>query len=236
MENKVQLTSKNLNYYIIQFWQDFGDRRTRHLDIIKNGPWIVLSIMALYLMLVLKIVPYLMRSRQPFVLRKTMIVYNMFLVFLNGYSLIVSIQLLNYGLELFNIEYPSDRMVTSLTEYEINMGYLYFMTKFFDLFDTLFFVLRKKDNQITGLHLYHHTVVPILGWVTLWVRYNMPAAKLFVMLNSFVHVVMYSYYALAALGPGIQKYLWWKRYITQLQLVFILYINFLHLHKWLQKL
>ncbi len=29
---------------------------------------------------------------------------------------------------------------------------------------------------------------------------------------------MYSYYALASLGPQIQKYLWWKRYITQLQL------------------
>jgi elongation of very long chain fatty acids protein 7 len=29
---------------------------------------------------------------------------------------------------------------------------------------------------------------------------------------------MYGYYFLAALGPNIQKYLWWKRYLTQLQL------------------
>lgn len=29
---------------------------------------------------------------------------------------------------------------------------------------------------------------------------------------------MYSYYALAALGPEIQKHLWWKKYLTQLQL------------------
>lgn len=35
---------------------------------------------------------------------------------------------------------------------------------------------------------------------------------------------MYSYYALAALGPSVQKYLWWKKYITQLQLwQFVLY-------------
>lgn len=35
---------------------------------------------------------------------------------------------------------------------------------------------------------------------------------------------MYSYYALAALGPNIQKYLWWKKYITILQLwQFVLY-------------
>ncbi|KAL1465614.1 hypothetical protein WDU94_005169 [Cyamophila willieti] len=38
-------------------------------------------------------------------------------------------------------------------------------------------------------------------------------------INSFVHVVMYSYYFLAALGPQVQKHLWWKKYITRLQLV-----------------
>lgn len=37
--------------------------------------------------------------------------------------------------------------------------------------------------------------------------------------NSFVHTVMYGYYALSALGPHIQPYLWWKKYLTQLQLV-----------------
>ena len=39
------------------------------------------------------------------------------------------------------------------------------------------------------------------------------------MLNSFVHVVMYSYYAIAALGPAYQKYLWWKKYLTVFQMV-----------------
>jgi hypothetical protein len=28
-----------------------------------------------------------------------------------------------------------------------------------------FFVLRKKDNQVTILHLYHHTVTPLETWV-----------------------------------------------------------------------
>ena len=40
-----------------------------------------------------------------------------------------------------------------------------------------------------------------------------------VMVNCFVHVLMYSYYALAALGPHIQKYLWWKKYLTMIQLM-----------------
>lgn len=30
---------------------------------------------------------------------------------------------------------------------------------------------------------------------------------------------MYSYYALTSLGPKIQPYLWWKKYITQIQLI-----------------
>lgn len=38
-------------------------------------------------------------------------------------------------------------------------------------------------------------------------------------LNSFVHTIMYIYYFLAGLGPEVQKYLWWKRYLTKLQLV-----------------
>ena len=47
----------------------------------------------------------------------------------------------------------------------------------------------------------------------------MPTELIFPLMNGFVHVVMYGYYGLAALGPHMQKYLWWKRYITQMQLV-----------------
>ncbi|VDI14525.1 Hypothetical predicted protein [Mytilus galloprovincialis] len=39
------------------------------------------------------------------------------------------------------------------------------------------------------------------------------------MINSFIHVVMYGYYGLSALGPHMQKYLWWKRYLTMMQLI-----------------
>lgn len=38
-------------------------------------------------------------------------------------------------------------------------------------------------------------------------------------INSFVHIVMYFYYMLAAMGPEFQKYLWWKHWITNLQMV-----------------
>ena len=38
-------------------------------------------------------------------------------------------------------------------------------------------------------------------------------------LNTFVHTIMYSYFGLSALGPSVQKHLWWKKYVTKLQLV-----------------
>lgn len=38
-------------------------------------------------------------------------------------------------------------------------------------------------------------------------------------LNTFVHIIMYAYYLVAALGPQYQRYLWWKKYLTALQMV-----------------
>lgn len=44
-------------------------------------------------------------------------------------------------------------------------------------------------------------------------------AVLGALINCFIHVVMYTYYALSSLGPAFQKYLWWKKHITHMQLV-----------------
>lgn len=41
----------------------------------------------------------------------------------------------------------------------------------------------------------------------------------FPFLNSGVHTIMYLYYGLSAFGPSMQKYLWWKKYLTKLQLI-----------------
>ena len=34
-----------------------------------------------------------------------------------------------------------------------------------------------------------------------------------------IHTMMYFYYLCAALGPWMQPYLWWKRYLTTLQVI-----------------
>nr|XP_032518405.1 elongation of very long chain fatty acids protein AAEL008004-like [Danaus plexippus plexippus] len=45
-------------------------------------------------------------------------------------------------------------------------------------------------------------------------------------MNCVVHVIMYIYYGISAMGPNYTKYLWWKKYLTMLQLVqFVLVIG-----------
>ena len=49
---------------------------------------------------------------------------------------------------------------------QISRGvHLYFIVKVVDLLDTVFFVLRKKQNQVTFLHVYHHVGMVIAGWI-----------------------------------------------------------------------
>jgi hypothetical protein len=42
---------------------------------------------------------------------------------------------------------------------------------------------------------------------------------LLVPVNCFVHMVMYTYYFITATWPEYKKNLWWKRHLTELQMV-----------------
>jgi len=96
--------------------------------------------------------------------------------------------------------------------------WLYYIAKITELLDTVFFVLRKKQRQISFLHLYHHTLMPVCAFIG--VKYFAGGhGTLLGFINSFIHIIMYAYYLLSAMGPAVQKYLWWKKYITILQIV-----------------
>lgn len=51
-----------------------------------------------------------------------------------------------------------------------------------------------------------------------WLCFSGSHATMLGLINLFVHTVMYSYYFLTSLRPA-KEMLWWKRHITQLQLV-----------------
>ena len=160
-----------------------------------------------------------MKDRKPYNLKYTMLTYNVIMACINAYFVSIVIYNCDYGRRFIDFKYPDRNNRSEQAMYELNMAWYYWMTKFFDLFDTVFFILRKKDKtHVTFLHLYHHTVVPIFGYLCFVHNAIMPATALFGLINGTIHVIMYSYYALCALGPQVRKYLWWKKYITQLQL------------------
>ncbi|XP_051936510.1 elongation of very long chain fatty acids protein 5 [Hippocampus zosterae] len=108
-------------------------------------------------------------------------------------------------------------MLICVSPQVMNVLWWYYFSKFIELMDTVFFILRKNNHQLTFLHVYHHISMLNIWWFVLnWLpcghSYFGPT------LNSFVHVVMYSYYGLSAI-PAMRPYLWWKKYITQLQLI-----------------
>lgn len=95
--------------------------------------------------------------------------------------------------------------------------WIYYMAKIIELLDTVFFVLRKKTSQVSFLHVYHHTLMPICAFIG--VKYLAGGhGTLLGLINSFIHVLMYTYYMLSAI-PSMQKFLWWKKYLTLLQIV-----------------
>ena len=100
----------------------------------------------------------------------------------------------------------------------VRVCYLFFFSKFIELLDTLFFILKKNFRQITILHVLHHGIMPISWWFG--IRFVAGGFGTFhALLNSFIHFLMYLYYGLAALGPAYQKYLFWKKSMTWMQMV-----------------
>jgi hypothetical protein len=217
--------SESLSYYLTQYWKDESDHRTQHLLLVGDfSPFLGIWCISSYILFAKFIGPQLMKNKEPFELRYTMLFYNIIMASFNLIAFVTSVKYSNYGLQLINFVYPDRNDLSEQTLLEIHLGYCYWLTKFLDLIDTLFFVLRKKSSHITLLHLYHHSIVPLFGFGFLRINPIIPACRMFAIVNSFIHVVMYSYYALSALGPNVQKYLWWKKYITIMQLwQFVIY-------------
>ncbi|KXJ71720.1 hypothetical protein RP20_CCG019907 [Aedes albopictus] len=117
---------------------------------------------------------------------------------------------------------PFPTIAISLTyAYIVKMArgcWWYYFSKFTEFFDTFFFVMRKRYDQVSTLHVIHHGIMPVSVW---WGVKFTPGghSSFFGLLNTFVHIIMYAYYMLAAMGPKVQKYLWWKKYLTVLQMI-----------------
>jgi hypothetical protein len=71
--------------------------------------------------------------------------------------------------------------------------YCYMMSKYYELLDTVFIVIRKRP--LTFLHVFHHAIV--LPMVYLWLHHSLNFTISGVVFNTAVHVVMYTWYAMS---------------------------------------
>ncbi|XP_060169234.1 uncharacterized protein LOC132600149 [Lycium barbarum] len=92
-------------------------------------------------------------------------------------------------------------------------GYVFYLSKILEFVDTLLILLSKsRSRRLTFLHVYHHALVPLLCYVSVGTGQSMLHAG--VITNASVHVLMYAYYFLSAIGKRPR----WKKLVTDVQI------------------
>ncbi|XP_050557035.1 elongation of very long chain fatty acids protein 7-like [Spodoptera frugiperda] len=182
-----------------------------------DTPLPTVAMVCVYLAFVMVVGPLWMANRKPFQIQNTLVAYNALQVLLSSYMFyehLASGWWGDYSLSCQPVDYSDSDKARRM----LHLCWVYYFSKLSEFADTVFFVLRKKKSQITWLHLYHHSLTPFEAW--LLVKFIAGGHGTFSnIVNNLVHVIMYSYYMLAAMGPQYQKYLWWKKHLTTLQLV-----------------
>ncbi|XP_028029056.1 elongation of very long chain fatty acids protein 7-like [Bombyx mandarina] len=205
------------------FWEFKGAGDYTDQKLLMSSPFPVTTIIILYLWFVLKFGPEFMRQRKPYNVEKLLVVYNNLQVAVSFYIFYLGYQFMSkYG--MWNKKCLCEKDETKILI--LDGSHYYFVAKVVELMDTIFFVLRKNQRQVTFLHVYHHTMMVLVTWSV--VKYSRTDGTVFLgTINSFVHIIMYGYYCLSVF-PRITKYLWWKKYITAMQLVQFV-MMFLHI-------
>lgn len=141
-------------------------------------------------------------------LRESMILYNAIQVILNGYMVYRIVYALIWNGHPF-IAGPI-YLVNTGAAYAV---WLHYCDKYLEFLDTYFMILRGKMDQVTFLHVYHHTSIACAWWIGLKLH---PGGDIYfgALINSWIHVMMYSYYTLSLLKIRCP----WKKYLTMAQL------------------
>ncbi|KAL8444732.1 hypothetical protein Emag_005361 [Eimeria magna] len=158
--------------------------------------------------------PLMAKVGPTFVLQS---LYNLAQVFLCGFLVLRVADVYraeNYSLLCNRFNVPKTRMA--------EVTWIFYMLKYLDLLDTAFMMLRGNWRQVSFLHVYHHSSVIFISWVNASVGFDGEIYYV-VALNSFVHVVMYSYYFMASLNIPLARMM--KMFVTQLQMAQFLSMN-----------
>ena len=192
-------------------WMAMGDPRTADWPLVAS-PIPTLMMSATYLLLV-NWLPKVLKGR-TLPVYYPVIAYNFALVLLNLYIVVeLLLTTSHYRWTCNPVDYSED----AGTLRTARAVWWVYISKLIEMLDTFFFIAKGNYRQLSFLHMYHHSTIFILWW--LGVKY-VPGGNCIAgaILNSFIHIIMYSYYFLSAFGSRFKKYLWWKRYLTRLQL------------------
>ncbi|GAB7331069.1 hypothetical protein MBLNU13_g02557t1 [Cladosporium sp. NU13] len=91
-------------------------------------------------------------------------------------------------------------------------AWIFYLSKFYEVLDTL--VILAKGKKSSSLQTYHHAGVIVCLWSG--IRYMSPPMWIGLLLNSFIHTLMYTYFALTSVHVNIPSYL--KRTLTTMQI------------------
>ncbi|KAM4054787.1 GNS1/SUR4 family protein [Hirsutella rhossiliensis] len=91
-------------------------------------------------------------------------------------------------------------------------GWIFYLSKFYEVLDT--FIILAKGKYSSTLQTYHHAGAMMCMWAGM--RYMSAPIWMFVLVNSFIHSLMYAYYTLTAFSIKVPMAA--KRTLTTLQI------------------
>ncbi|KAF9363858.1 hypothetical protein BGX34_003141 [Mortierella sp. NVP85] len=175
------------------------------------NPFHVFLIASAYLVVVF-LGMQIMKNFEPFKVKTFSLLHNFILVSLSAYmcgGVLYEAYQANYGL----FENLADHSAKGLPM--AKMVWLFYFSKIMEFIDTMIMVFKKNNRQISFLHVYHHASIFTIWWLVTFVAPN-GEAYFSAALNSFIHVIMYGYYFLSALG--FKQVAFIKFYITRSQM------------------
>lgn len=213
----MDIIAKAVDTYDYYVWEKSHPKARDYY--LLGSPFPVIFLLGLYLVIVFK-GPKFMEKRNPFDLKYIMIIYNILQAAINisfVYYAITQLWIPGNYKWVCQEPTPPDFPDSSLHGMIVVKFYHFSLSRLLDLLDTVFMVLRKNQRQVSFLHLYHHFLVALGSWlVSKYIPGGDPA--FFGTMNGLVHTIMYSYYLVTAIYPKYKGNLWWKRYITELQI------------------
>jgi len=184
----------------------------------KNTPIIPILTSILYL-LFCWVGPKLMVNQAPFDLRIPLACWNLFLSlfsFLGALRVVPHLTFLMFTQGLNGIICNDARKNYGCGSAGLWVQ-LFILSKFPELFDTFFIVVRKK--QLIFLHWYHHVSVLLFCWQSYVTESGM--GIFFVAMNLSVHALMYFYYFLVAIKVKISIIPSWLVTACQISQMFV---------------